>query len=524
MLRFTLLAATVAALAVVGCGGGGHASSGSTPSPSPSRAEEPATASPAGAAALPLIPLPARAVATCQRAQAHARFTVLCPARLPRGVRSITPGVAPAPLVAHGGSEVLDFGYSGVAGPEGSVPVRLNAPARFLHFVVGRAFLGIPPGARPARLGGRQGLLAKATPNGAFGSAPYFDNHVRFLWREHGTRYVATLHTFGEQATERLLDRLLRELRPARSLHADVPRADATAAIPIRPSAIAPTSTTVWLSTEQATFGEPGVLRIDPRTMAVHGDRGPAQIDTKVAAGPAGIWTVTTPIVNHGHALSRLQLRHLDPVNGETLTRTQLGQAQGSALAVAGDSVWVSANRFRGDAFKATATATVWRIDPRNGGITARTRIPAGAGALLVADGAVWATGAGTPVVTRLDARTGAVTGTVRVGPRPFALASADGAIWVTDTQDATVRRIDPHTLRVTATIHVGTAPHGIAADSRGLWVAVLGDSAVARIDPVQGRIAQRVHTGGDPVAIAADGHYVWVALNSDHALLRLTP
>ncbi|MCA1700405.1 MAG: hypothetical protein LC790_16495, partial [Actinobacteria bacterium] len=412
----------------------------------------------------------------CRNAQAHARFTVLCPARLPRATRAITPGLTPAPLVAQDGSDVLDFGYSGVAGPEGSVPVRLNSPARFLHFVVGRAFQGVLPGARPARLGGRSGLLARATPNGSFGSAPYFDNHVRFLWREHGTRYVATLHTFGERATERLLDRLLRELRPARSLHAAHLRADATAAIPTRPSAIALASETVWLSTEQATFGEPDVLRINPRAMTARpADRGRAQIDTKVAAGPAGIWTVTTPIVNHGHELARLLLRRVDPVSGETLTRTRLGQGQVGALAVAGDSVWVSANRFRGDALDATATGTVWRIDPVNGHVAARTRIPAGA--LLVADGAVWATGAGTPVVSRLDASTGAVTGTVRVGPRPFALASADGAIWVTDTQDGTVRRIDPHALRVTATIHVGTAPQGIATDSRGLWVAVLGDS-----------------------------------------------
>jgi YVTN family beta-propeller protein len=458
----------------------------------------------------------------CRRAQAHAHFTVLCPARLPRATRAITPGVAPAPLAVQGGSEVLDFSYSGVAGPEGSVSVRLNAPQRFLHFVVGRAFLGVPPGARPARLGGRRGLLVKASANGAFGSAPYFDNHVRFVWREHGTRYVATLHTFGERATERLLDRLLRELRPARSLH-PTPAAGPRAVIFTRPSDLALGFGAVWVTTANAAFDGPSILRVDPHTLRSTGRRGAAQLDVHVAAGREGLWTTGATLSRNGHSIARLQVHRIDPTNGRVVDRVPLARRQGGDIAIGDGAVWVSANRFHGD-FSVRGTGTVWRINPTNGKVTARTPLAAGAGALLIADHTVWVAGAGTPIISRLDARTGALTGTVRVGPRPFALASADGAIWVTDNQDGTVRRIDPRTLTVTATIPVGTAPYGIAADSRGLWVAVLGDSAVARIDPKANRLTQRLNTGGDPVAIAADGHNVWVALNSDRALLQLTP
>jgi YVTN family beta-propeller protein len=498
----------VAAVAVVGCGG-----------------DRPrAVVKPAGKAAPPglrLVPLPATAVAACHRAQAKASFTVLCPARLPRAIRGLMPGVPPSPLVVQGGSQVLDFGYSGVAGPEGSVPVRLNAPARFVHFVVGRAFLGVPPGARPASLGGHRGQLAPATPNGSFGSAPYYDNHVRFVWRERGTRYIATLHTFGEAATERLLDRLLRELRPANSLHAPAsPEAQAT--IFTRPSAVALGFGAVWVTTANATYRTPSLLRVDPQTLQAHGQRGAGQLDVHVAAGREGLWTVGSTINDNGHAVSRLQAHRIDPASGRIISRTPLAGLQGGSLAVGASAVWVSANRFRWRGVTAHATGTVWRIDPSNGDVTARTRVPGGAGALLVANGSTWALSAGAPLISRIDARTARVTGTVRVGGHPVGLAASGGAIWVTDSHDGTLRRIDPKTLRVTSTTYVGRAPFGIAADDRGLWIALLGEGVVARIDPATARVTQRVPTGGDPVAVAADGHHVWVALNSDHALLRL--
>jgi YVTN family beta-propeller protein len=415
----------------------------------------------------------------------------------------------------------MDFGYSGVASPEGKVPVRLNAPARFLHFVVGRASLGVPHGAQPASLGGRRGKLAAATANGSFGSGPYFDNHVRFVWRERGTRYVATLHTFGEAATERLLDRLLRELRPASSLHA--PRgSDTQAAIPTRPSAIALGFGKVWVTSANATYRAPSLLRVDAQTLQTRGQHGAGQLDVHVAAGREGLWTVGATLNDDGHRVSQLQAHRIDPGSGRIVSRTPLAGRQCGGLAVGAGAVWTSANRFKWRGATARATGTVWRIDPSSGRVTARTKVPGGAGALLVADGAAWALSAGAPLVSRIDARTARVTDTVRVGRHPTGLAASDGAIWVTDSGDGTLRRIDPATRRVTATTYVGRAPFGVAADDHGLWVAVLGDGVVARIDSATVRVTQRVRIGGDPVAIAADGRHVWVALNSDQALLRL--
>lgn len=343
------------------------------------------------------------------------------------------------------------------------------------------------------------------------------------MWRERGSRYIATLHTFGEAATERLLDRLLRELRPASSLHAPR-RAEARAAIFTRPSAIALGFGAVWATTANATHRTPSLLRVDPQTLRARGQRDAGQLDVHVAAAREGLWTVGSTFDDDGHGVFPLQAHRIDPANGRIIGRTRLARMQDGGLAVGAGAAWVSANRFAWRGVTAHATGTVWRIDPASGRVTARTTVPGGAGALLVADGATWALGVGTRLISRIDVHTAEVTDTVRVGPRPVGLAACDGAIWVVDGGDGTVRRIDPTMRRVTATTYVGRAPFGIAADGHGLWVALLGEGAVARIDPATARVTQRIPTGGDPVAIAADGRHVWVALNSDQALLRLDP
>lgn len=167
-----------------------------------------------------LFPLPQRARSQCRRA----RDLGLCPARLPRAwlPRSQPPALT-VQLFRYrdGGGKVvqLTFGYG--------APIEFsdwrNRPCCFLHFDLYRRLSGpplVPDGARPARVGGRRGLLAPAYGYGmGCGSGNrgvYFCNHVRFAWRQSGTWYVATLHTFGS-GTQALLDRLVRVLRPISS-------------------------------------------------------------------------------------------------------------------------------------------------------------------------------------------------------------------------------------------------------------------------------------------------------------------
>jgi hypothetical protein len=194
-----------------------------------------------------LYPAPPSIVNRCRVAQARSRFPILCPARLPRPFiawgREKPPALLAEMLPAPGSSwrsrsdpayrnrrlSGVSIGYGAPWEPDSGADWRRhlwrNRPCCFLHFEVfwraeGRQH--VPPGARPATLGGRRGQLKDATSYGLAApteDGPYWANHARFLWREDGVPYVATLHRFGtKQETRALLERLISELRPIRSL------------------------------------------------------------------------------------------------------------------------------------------------------------------------------------------------------------------------------------------------------------------------------------------------------------------
>jgi hypothetical protein len=188
------------------------------PDPAPARA----------LASVRLLATPIRVLNQCQLAQARASFQILCPARLPAPFIGWPRG-APPPVTAErlGKREpiVLSIGYGAPwepdSGPDWRLHLWRNRPCCFLHFEVFRRQEGpqhVPAGAHPATLGGRRGLLKDATSWGLAsreGDYLYWSNHARFLWRENGVPYVATLHRFGTtQETRALLGRLIDELQP----------------------------------------------------------------------------------------------------------------------------------------------------------------------------------------------------------------------------------------------------------------------------------------------------------------------
>jgi hypothetical protein len=205
-------------------------------------ARDPAPASVLAAARL--FPTPPRIVTQCRLAQARSRLPILCPARLPRpfigwprpdrvpepsAQRLPAPGVTwrsrSDPRYRRRQEGGLSIGYGAPwepdSGPDWRLHLWRNRPCCFLHFEVFRRAEGrqhVPAGARPALLGGRRGLVKDATSYGYAGNDHlYWPNHTRFLWREHGVAYVATLHRFGtKEETRALLGRLIRELRPVR--------------------------------------------------------------------------------------------------------------------------------------------------------------------------------------------------------------------------------------------------------------------------------------------------------------------
>jgi hypothetical protein len=188
-----------------------------------------------------LLPTPHRVLNQCRLAQARSPHPILCPARLPRaflpwprgrppelsGQRLPAPGVSwrsrSDPRYRKRSFSGVSIGYGAPwepdSGPDWRSHLWRNRPCCFLHFEIfwrqpGRRH--VPAGARPATLGGRRGVLKDATSHGVASGANdylYWANHTRFLWREDGVDYVASLHRFGtRRETHALLGRLIREL------------------------------------------------------------------------------------------------------------------------------------------------------------------------------------------------------------------------------------------------------------------------------------------------------------------------
>ena len=487
-----------------------------------SRAREPSRPQASSLPARPttsirLVPVPDALIAACRRAQRRASHPFLCPSRLPRPYRHylpLRPLAFGAVFLAH--QAVVDVSYATDHGR--------GHPDEFLHFVVGRATEGVPGNARPARLGGRRGLLAPASSASGY-VGPYFANHVRFLWREHGVRYVATLHLFdsGERATEVLLDRILRTLRPAGELapfRPGGPRATRIQVYP-GPSELVLDASGLYV-TSRGTDHAPGsrVTRIEAGSLATSSPEAVPEQGLFVAAGEGALWAAgSSRDPDDPDAFTPPRLVRTDPTSGRVTARLELGRDPLSAATgiVAGvGSVWVSLTDFGdGDA------GWVWRLDPLARRVIARLRVGRLPSAMAVEGNSVWTVNAGDATISRIDAEANRVE-THEVASQPGGLVAAAGSIWLTHPQDGTVRRIEPASGRTVATIPVGGSAYGVAADNRGVWIALPGEGLVRRLDPRTNTVAETIQLGGDPLSLASDGRVLWVAMHSDALVLRI--
>ncbi|MDQ5821806.1 MAG: hypothetical protein M3540_10220, partial [Actinomycetota bacterium] len=155
----------------------------------------------------------------CRQAQAAARGPLLCPARLPRPVRSLArnsrfskltaEALYPRPHVASG----VSFSY-------GERPLHASwrlRPCCFLHFTIERyeTLLLRPFRGKQVTMSGQSGSLARPIP-GQFG---LYEGHYLFKFRHSGMPYLATLHGLeNEESSMRVLRALIGSLVPVREL------------------------------------------------------------------------------------------------------------------------------------------------------------------------------------------------------------------------------------------------------------------------------------------------------------------
>jgi streptogramin lyase len=464
-----------------------------------------------------LVPIPAWVAVRCKQIQRHTRAPLLCPTLLPRPFAAGVPTLPPRGFVVGSTGDWfrrriagVDIGY-GAPWEPGSGPGRRqhlwrNRPCCFLHFDVFRRAPGraaIPPKARPARLGGRSGLLAKARAGASYGGELYWANHVRFLWRERGVNYVATLHSFGERATERLLGRLIASLRPVHAIRVRAPRGTAVGSTP---NALASGEGSVWVGSlgDTSSNFRGTVYRIDRRTGRVLARIHPGPGVHALAFANGSLWTATWT-----------QIVRVEPRTGRRQALLDVGRWP-RALASRAGRLWaVDAapfGRIRG---------ALVRIDPRTARVTGRVPLGRAPVGIAVTPQAVWVTDELDDELLRIDTKRLGVVDRIAVGRMPTSVVAGAGALWVANTGERTVSRVDPQTLRTT-TLRVGSAPRGLAVGAGSVWVACTAAGTLWRIDPEHRGVAVAARTLGDPLAVAVAADQVWVATNAEGRLIRL--
>ena len=476
-----------------------------------------------------LYPIPDAVAAACREAGTDARAPILCPTHLPRpstnygGYKELAPRqeLRVSPLDVRGRAYGVDIGYDAP-----TERPRTDRPERFLHFDVQVRHKGwntwdeLPPSVRPARLGGRRGLLAPATSRNY--AEPFWGNHVRFFWREGGTRYAATLHNFGPE-TRAVLDSLVARLRPAAELRSEEPPVGTGVeriGLPIaHPVSVAVSDAAVWVAGIRKLIGfdlASGEIVADDARYQV----GPAYLAAKNAvwaAHPASFYYAGDRLRYRDDALERL-----DPEEGRFARAVPVRRLP-SGVALGEGSVWVSdLGGWPGD--RDYEGGTVQRVDPKAGRVLAEVPVGRAPAAVAVGEGGVWVTNNLDDTVSRIDPRTMGATGTISVGDSPTGLVAGLGGVWVANSGGNTITRIDPDGDEPTRPIAVGDGPGGVALGAGSVWVANYLDDTVSRIDPAAMEVTETIRVGSGPVGIAVGHGAVWVAAAHDRSLFRIDP
>jgi hypothetical protein len=189
-------------------------------------------------------------------------------------------------------------------------------------------------------------------------------------------------------------------------------------------------------------------------------------------------------VASDGHAVwaadgpSRTLYR-LDATTGQVIDRVR--DVDASAIAIAGDSVWVAEPRRGG----------VARIDGSGATITERIPLPGDPTRIVAGFGGIWVTSPHSPaavspghsLVWRIDPRTNKRVAAISVPATARRLAVGAGHVWVTSgtyqgepgvpARGGSLSKIDPDTNRVVATIELGFRPDGVIVADELVWVAI---------------------------------------------------
>jgi len=229
----------------------------------------------------------------------------------------------------------------------------------------------------------------------------------------------------------------------------------------------------VWVTNRR----EGTIGRIDPSTNEMAGRLPVGRLPLMIAAGASAVW-----ITDAGSA----EVVRVDPLSGKVVARIWVGTSP-SGLAVGSDGVYATS----------FDQGTVVRIDTTTNRIVAKQSlngisaalfpgfISSAPGAMALGEGALWVACQGDGSVYRLDPGDLHVVARTGLGTRPSGIAVGGGSVWVTLYDEFTVLKIDPRTnAQVGEPIPVGVRPVLAAWGADALWVTNAFSKNLSRVDP----------------------------------------
>ncbi|MGY1804840.1 hypothetical protein ACI78T_16280 [Blastococcus sp. SYSU D00922] len=265
---------------------------------------------------------------------------------------------------------------------------------------------------------------------------------------------------------------------------------------------------TVWVSGV-----EPGIVGYDAATGEVRAQVPTAEVPLAMEQGFGSVWA------GEGTGDLFATLVRIDPASGTVTARIPLpepGIRVESSLAVTEDAVWALIDGEGGDRLLVA-------VDPLTGTVRDTFPAPEAAEALRGGFGSLWVATSQQSVV-RVDPADGSTQATVETGFGSRFMAVGDDAVWVMNQDDGTVSRVDPETDEVAATIQVsdGRIPGGdIAFGDGAVWVRTESELATA-VDPGTDEVVRVLGPAAGSGSIAVTDGAVWLTAHDAFVVQRV--
>lgn len=264
-----------------------------------------------------------------------------------------------------------------------------------------------------------------------------------------------------------------------------------------QPCAAAAGGRFVWVSE----YGQPSLLRIDPRTNKVVGKTTIGFGSCGLGYGAGSMWVEDTS----SSTVSRVSV-----TTGKRVKAVKVGSTPYDATFAYG-SAWTTAY----------GAGELERIDPAKNAVSGRWQLDQPVG-VVGAFGSVWA--GGTDGVIRVDPVSGKLLATIPVEQGAGWTAASADAVWVISPKGLV--RIDPQTNAVAATIPLPGAPYLGDPDvvAGKVWVPQIRKNSIAVVDPATNTVTQTVRAGAGPFVVTQIAGQAWVPSWHGHDVWRIRP